>query len=56
MVAVLAILCGADDWVEVSFWGEANQLWLQDREICPNGIPSHDTFGPLFSFCGFKGI
>lgn len=49
-VTVLAVLCGADDWVEVSFWGEANQLWLQERGICPSGIPSHDTFSRFFRF------
>lgn len=49
-VTVLAVLCGADDWVEISFWGEANQLWLQERGICPTGIPSHDTFSRFFRF------
>jgi predicted transposase YbfD/YdcC len=49
-VTVLAVLCGADDWVEVCFWGEANQLWLQEQGICPNGIPSHDTFSRFFRF------
>lgn len=49
-VTVLAVLCGADDWVEVSFWGEANQIWLQERGICPKGIPSHDTFSRFFRF------
>jgi predicted transposase YbfD/YdcC len=49
-IAILAILCGADDWTEVSFWGEANLSWLQDRGICPDGIPSHDTFSRFFRF------
>jgi len=49
-VAILAVLCGADDWVEISFWGEANLSWLQERGICPNGIPSHDTFSRFFRF------
>lgn len=49
-VTVLAVLCGADDWVEISFWGEANRSWLQERGICPNGIPSHDTFSRFFRF------
>lgn len=49
-VTVLAVLCGADDWVEVNFWGEANLSWLQERGICPNGIPSHDTFSRFFRF------
>lgn len=49
-VAILAVLCGADDWVEISFWGEANLSWLQERGICPNGVPSHDTFSRFFRF------
>lgn len=49
-VTVLAVLCGADDWVEVSFWGDANLTWLQEREICLNGIPSHDNFSRFFRF------
>lgn len=53
-VTILAVLCGADDWVEVSFWGEANQVWLQQRGICPNGIPSHDTFSRFFRFVDSK--
>lgn len=49
-VAILAVLCGADDWVEISFWGKANLDWLQQREICLNGVPSHDTFSRFFRF------
>lgn len=49
-VTILAVLCGADDWVEISFWGEANLFWLQERGICLNGIPSHDTFSRFFRF------
>jgi len=49
-VTVLSVLCGADDWVEVNFWGKANQSWLQERGICLSGIPSHDTFSRFFRF------
>ncbi len=49
-VSILSVLCGADDWMEVSFWGESNLTWLQDRGLCLNGIPSHDTFSRFFRF------
>jgi predicted transposase YbfD/YdcC len=49
-VTILAVLCGADDWVEISFWGEANLAWLQERGICSHGMPSHDTFSRFFRF------
>lgn len=49
-VAILSVLCGADDWMEVSLWGESNLQWLQQRGLCLNGIPSHDTFSRFFRF------
>ena len=47
---MLAILCGADDWVAISLWAESNQPWLQQFGICLNGVPSHDTFSRFFRF------
>ncbi len=49
-VSILSVLCGADDWMEVNLWGESNLPWLQDRGLCLNGIPSHDTFSRFFRF------
>lgn len=49
-ITVLAVLCGADDWVEVNLWAESNQPWLQQYGICINGVPSHDTFSRFFRF------
>jgi hypothetical protein len=42
--------------VEISFWGEANQVWLHERGICSNGIPSHDTFSRFFRFVDAKAF
>lgn len=47
-VSILAILCGADDWVAVSLWADCNIDWLQDAGICNNGTPSHDTLSRFF--------
>ena len=49
VIAVLATICGADGWVEIERFGEAKQEWLNTFLELPNGIPSHDTFGRLFS-------
>lgn len=49
-VAVLGILCGADDWVEIALWGESNHEWLKECGIGLNGIPSHDTFSRFFRY------
>ena len=49
-VAILGVLCGADDWVEISLWAQGNQEWLQQYGICSNGVPSHDTLSRFFRF------
>ena len=48
-IAILAILCGADGWVAIETYGKAKQEWLKTFLELPNGIPSHDTFGRIFS-------
>ena len=47
--AILAILCGADGWVAIETYGKAKEEWLKTFLELPNGIPSHDTFGRIFS-------
>ena len=47
-ITLLAVICGADNWVEVSQFGQSRQEWLQTFLELPNGIPSHDTFGRVF--------
>lgn len=49
-IAILAVLCGADDWVNVSLWAESNQKWLQEFDMCLKGVPSHDTFSRFFRY------
>jgi predicted transposase YbfD/YdcC len=49
VIAMCAILCGADDWVEVELFGNAKRAWLKTFLELPNGIPSHDTFGRVFA-------
>ncbi len=44
-IALCAVICGADTWVEVEEFGHAKQSWLATFLALPNGIPSHDTFG-----------
>ena len=48
VIAICAIICGADDWVEVELFGNAKLTWLRTFLELPNGIPSHDTFGRVF--------
>jgi predicted transposase YbfD/YdcC len=49
VIAICAILCGANDWVAVETFGKAKQEWFQRFLELPNGIPSHDTFGRVFA-------
>ncbi|MGA2253528.1 MAG: ISAs1 family transposase [Thermoguttaceae bacterium] len=48
-IAILAVICGADNWVEISNFAESKEAWLKGFLELPNGIPSHDTFGRVFA-------
>ncbi len=49
VIAICAIICGADDWVEVEVFGNATLAWLRTFLALPNGIPSPATFGCVFA-------
>lgn len=49
MIAICAIICGADSWVEIEQYGLSKASWLSTFLELPNGIPSHDTFERLFA-------
>ncbi len=48
LIAVCAVLCGAESWSEVEEFGQAKAAWLKQYLDLPNGIPSHDTFSRVF--------
>jgi len=48
-IVFVAGLCGANNWVEVVSMGEALEDWIKKFVLLPFGIPSHDTFGRIFS-------
>ena len=49
IIAILAVICGADSWVDVEMFGNSKIEWLKTFLELPNGIPSHDTFGRVFA-------
>lgn len=49
IITILATICGANNWAEICEFGEAKIDWLKTFLELPNGIPSHDTFGRVFS-------
>jgi predicted transposase YbfD/YdcC len=49
VIALCAVVCGADAWTEVEEFGHSKHDWLKRFLRLPNGIPSHDTFGRVFA-------
>jgi predicted transposase YbfD/YdcC len=49
ILAICGVICGAEGWVEIEEFGKAKEAFFQDLLDLPNGIPSHDTFGRVFS-------
>lgn len=49
IIAICAVICGADSWNDVELYGRNKQGWLKQFLELPKGIPSHDTFGRLFA-------
>ena len=42
VIAICAVFCGADNWVEIEEFGRSKQEWLEKLLGLPHGIPSHD--------------
>jgi predicted transposase YbfD/YdcC len=49
VIAICAVIAGADSWEDVADFGEAKQEWFRTFLELPNGIPSHDTFNRVFA-------
>lgn len=49
VIAICAVICGADNWEEVELFGQAKEGWFKTFLELPNGIPSHDTFWRVFA-------
>ncbi len=48
VIAICAVICGADSWEDIEDFGHAKEGWLRTILALPNGIPSHDTFRRVF--------
>lgn len=49
VIAVCAVICGADGFTGMENFGKAKEDWLKTFLELPQGIPSHDTFGRVFA-------
>ena len=56
LIALCAIISGADSWVQVAEYGRSKRHWFKQFLKLPNGIASHDTFGRLFARINPKGF
>jgi len=48
-IAICAVICGAESWVDIELYGQSKQEWLGTFLSLDNGIPSHDTFARVFA-------
>ena len=49
VIALCAVIAGADNWEDVEEFGKARIEWFQTFLELANGIPSHDTFNRVFA-------
>ena len=49
LIAIAAVLSGAESWNDIADYGEAKREWLKTFLSLPSGIPSHDTFNRVFA-------
>jgi predicted transposase YbfD/YdcC len=48
-ITVAAVICGAQDWEDIEYFGRCKEAFFRKYLLLPNGIPSHDTFNRFFS-------
>ena len=49
LIAVCAVICGAEGWEDIEEYGTAHAKWFTDILDLPYGIPGHDTFRRVLS-------
>ena len=49
MIALCAIISGAETWKDMALFGNERLVWLRQFMALENGIPSDDTFGRVFA-------
>ncbi len=49
IISICAMICGIEHWTEVELFAKAKESWFSTFLELPAGIPSHDTFGRVFS-------
>jgi Transposase len=55
-LALCGVISGAQNWEEMEDFGNIHKDWFSNFLELPNGIPSHDTIGRVFSALNPKAI
>jgi predicted transposase YbfD/YdcC len=56
VIALCAVIGGADHWTEVVEFGQSRQAWFATFLKLPNGIASHDTFARVFRLINAQAL
>jgi hypothetical protein len=56
VIALCAMISGADDFEEIESYGKRKQAFLETFLALPNEIPSHDTFSRVFRLMDKKPL
>ena len=56
VIALCAVIGGADNWVDVVQFGKAKKEWFATFLKLPHGIASHDTFGRVFQILDAQAL
>ena len=56
VVALTAVICGADNWVHVTMIAKELLPWFREFMPLKNGIASHDTFSRVFRLLGPEAL
>src|SRR4030042_3660070 len=49
VIAICAVICGADDWGAEQEYGEVRYEWFKGFLALPHGIPCDETFRRVFA-------
>ena len=49
VIAICAVICGADDFVAIAKFGRTKRAWLERFLDLSAGIPSHDRFNAILA-------
>ena len=49
MIAILAVIAGAEGWDDIELYAESHQRWLEELLELRTGIPHADTYRRVFA-------